>query len=63
LLALPVARALLLPRTGRRRMDVAVVLRCVFCRRAHLHRGNDLDGAVRESGCRPARDYLLAVRR
>ncbi len=58
---LPTVRALILPATGRRRMDAAVVLRCEFCRRSHLHRGYRLNGAVRESGCWPKREYVLAV--
>jgi hypothetical protein len=61
--ALPTARALLLPAAGRRGQDAAVVTLCPWCRRTHLHRGHQLDGAVRESGCRPARDYVLAVTR
>ncbi|MEU8608769.1 hypothetical protein AB0C29_12295 [Actinoplanes sp. NPDC048791] len=61
--ALPTVRALLFPATGRRTLDTAVVTRCPWCCRTHLHRGADLNGAVRESGCRPARDYVLAVRR
>lgn len=59
---LPMARALLLPRSGRRSLDAAVVLKCCYCRRSHLHRGFDLNGAVRESGCSPRREYVLVVR-
>lgn len=60
--SLPTARALLLPRAGRRGMDAAVVMRCPLCRRSHLHRGYRLDGAVRKSGCRSSREYILVVR-
>lgn len=58
---LPTAPALLLPRTGRRTMDAAVVTRCPWCAGTHLHRGLDLNGAVRDSGCVPAQAYQLAV--
>jgi hypothetical protein len=60
---LPTAEALLLPRTGRRTMDAAVVLRCVYCKRSHLHRGYKLNGAVRPAGCHRALEYVLLVRR
>jgi hypothetical protein len=59
---LPTARALLLPPSGRRQLAAAVVLRCPHCRRSHLHRGGKLNASVRWSGCRPAREYVLAVR-
>lgn len=60
--ALPTARAMVFPATGRRTMDAAVVTRCPHCGRGgHLHRGVRLNGAVRESGCNPAREYVLAV--
>jgi hypothetical protein len=61
--SLPAARALLLPATGRRHWDVAIVLRCPWCHRSHLHRGGRLNGAVRASGCNPAREYQLAVKK
>lgn len=56
-----VAQALLVPAAGRRQFDVAVVTRCPWCLCGHVHRGADLHGAVRESGCRPGREYQLAV--
>lgn len=59
----PTARALLFPATGRRIFDAAVVTCCPWCRRSHLHRGAHLNGAVRESGCQPSREYLLVVTR
>lgn len=59
--SVPTAVAMLVPATGRRQFDVAVVTRCPWCLAGHVHRGNHLDGAVRESGCRPAREYQLAV--
>jgi hypothetical protein len=62
-LDLPTAGALLLPAAGRRSLDAVVVPRCPWCSDSHLHRGLHLDGAVRESGCVPAREYLLAVTR
>jgi hypothetical protein len=59
---LPMARALLFRACGRRTLDVVVVTRCPHCGRGgHLHRGTNLDGAVRQSGCSPRREYLLAV--
>jgi hypothetical protein len=60
--SLPAARALLLPATGRRNLHAAVVLRCPYCRRSHLHRGgSQLASSVRSSGCNPSREYILKV--
>lgn len=59
--AVPVAAAQLYPATGRRHLNVAVVTRCPHCLRSHLHRGRDLDGAPKVSGCNPGRPYILAV--
>jgi hypothetical protein len=53
---------LVLPPAGKRRFAVGVVAHCPFCGRPHLHRGHQLDGAVRAAGC-SGREYVLAVRR
>jgi hypothetical protein len=50
----------LIPPAGRRALAVAVV-RCGLCGGRHLHRGRQLDGAVRTAGCCRER-YILAVR-